>query len=195
MASQPPEGPVTPRSILAATLVAALLSAPSPGEAQAAADCPPILDHEAAKLHSSETVDLCEFAGRPLLLVNTASFCGFTRQFEGLQELHERYEEDGLAVIGFPSHDFDQEADDEAVTEEVCRVNFGVTFTMLSPSPVASGEVNPVFAELARQGAELPRWNFHKYVVDRDGAFVAAFGSHTRPESPELRSALERVLD
>lgn len=181
-------------ALIAFVFVPALALSPPVG-AQSAQECPAILDHRAQALHSSEVVDLCEFSGRPLLLVNTASFCGFTPQFEGLEELHQRYHGEGLVVIGFPSDDFQQEADDEEVTAEICRVNYGVTFTMLSPSSVASGEVNPVFAELARQGAELPSWNFHKYVVNRDGRVVAGFGSHTRPDSPELQSALERVLN
>ncbi len=164
------------------------------GAVQADETCPALLDHQAQKLHSSEQVDLCAFRGRPLVLVNTASYCGFTRQFEGLQALYERYADDGLEVIGFPSNDFRQEADDEATTAEVCRVNYGVRFTMLSPSPVTGDEANPVFAELARQGAEPPRWNFHKYVIDRDGQVTASFGSRTEPDSEALLAAVEAAL-
>ncbi len=182
------------RALVVASFLFALLVSASETAAQSSGACPPLLDHEAQKLHSRERIDLCEFRGRPLLLVNTASFCGFTRQLDGLQALHERYRDQGLVVIGFPSHDFDQEADDEEVTAEICRINYGVTFTLLSPSAVARGEVNPVFAEIARQGAELPRWNFHKYVVDHEGRVTASFGSTTEPESRELREALERVL-
>lgn len=177
-------------------LMAAWLATAETARAGGAAEpsCPALLDHEAHKLHSSQRVDLCTFSGRPLLLVNTASYCGFTRQFEGLQALYERYADRGLEVIGFPSNDFRQEADDEATTAEVCRVNYGVRFTMLSPSAVSGDDANPVFAEIARQGAELPRWNFHKYVVDGDGRVTASFGSRTEPDAEELRAALEAVL-
>lgn len=159
-----------------------------------ATDCPALLDHELTRLHSDDTVNLCEFSGRPLLLVNTASYCGFTGQFTGLEALWQEHKDQGLVVIGFPSDDFNQEDADAAKTAEVCYINYGVTFTMIEASPVARGEVNPVFAELRRQGATLPRWNFHKYVVGRDGQLLAEFGSRTTPEDPELRAAVELAL-
>lgn len=156
--------------------------------------CPEILQSTQPLLHSSERVDLCSFAGQPLLIVNTASHCGFTGQFEGLEKLKQRYKDQGLVVLGFPSNDFRQEASDEAKTAEVCFINFGVTFTMLSPSSVSRGDLNPVFAELERQGARLPRWNFFKYLVDQEGKLVAGFGSRTAPESREMRQAIESLL-
>lgn len=156
--------------------------------------CPLILQSTQQRLHSSESVDLCAFAGQPLLIVNTASHCGFTGQFEGLERLHQRYKDRGLVVLGFPSNDFWQEASDESQTAEVCFINFGVTFTMLSPSSVRRGTLNPVFAELRNQGATLPRWNFSKYLVNRDGELVASFGSRTEPESREMQQAIEDLL-
>ena len=156
--------------------------------------CPALLDHELQRLHSDEVVNLCEFAGRPLLLVNTASYCGFTGQFTGLEALWQDRKDEGLVVIGFPSDDFNQEDADAAKTAEICYINYGVSFTMLETSPVARGELNPVFAELQRQGASLPRWNFHKYVIGRDGQLLAEFGSRTTPEDPELRAAVELAL-
>lgn len=156
--------------------------------------CPALLDHELPRLHSDDTVNLCEFAGRPLLLVNTASYCGFTGQFTGLEALWQEHRDEGLVVIGFPSDDFNQEDVDAAKTAEVCYINYGVTFTMIETSPVARGELNPVFAELRRQGATLPRWNFHKYVIDRDGRLLAEFGSRTTPEDTELRTAVGLAL-
>ncbi|SFB88184.1 glutathione peroxidase [Marinospirillum celere] len=156
--------------------------------------CPAILSSTQPKLHSGESVDLCEFAGKPLLIVNTASHCGYTGQFEGLEKLHQRYQDQGLVVLGFPSNDFRQEASDEAKTAEVCFINYGVTFTMLSPTAVARGDLNPVFSELSNQGAGLPRWNFYKYLVNRDGELVTSFGSRTRPESQAMQEALEKLL-
>jgi glutathione peroxidase len=180
-------------TLLVQVAALALLSlAPAP---PASAECPTLLAHTLPRLHSGEQVELCDFAGRPLLIVNTASYCGFTGQFTGLEALWREFRHQDLVVLGFPSNDFRQEDDDEATTAEVCYVNFGVTFTMLAPTAVASGEVNPVFAELQRQGATPPRWNFHKYVVDRQGQLLAEFGSRTTPEDPALRQAISEAIE
>ena len=154
----------------------------------------PLLDHEVRRLHSSDTLNLYEhFAGEPLLIVNTASHCGFTRQFEGLEALHQRYRERGLRVLGFSSNDFRQEAADEAEAAEVCFINFGVSFDMFATIPVSGDDAHPVFRELARQ-AHAPRWNFHKYVVDGAGRVVAAFPSRVEPDADEVTAAIEEVL-
>ncbi len=172
-----------------------LLLAVAFGAGAARADCPDYLDHELRKLHSSKVVNLCESAaGKPLLIVNTASHCGFTPQFAGLEEIHREYAAQGLAVVGFASDDFRQAAKDEETAAEICYVNYGVTFTMLAPTQVRGDGANPVFAELARQ-SEAPGWNFNKYVVDRNGEVVAHFGSTTAPDSSALRTAIEDVLD
>lgn len=153
-----------------------------------------LFDHDLRRLHSNEVVNLREqFAGHPLLVVNTASHCGFTGQFEGLEALHQQYRDAGLKVVGFPSNDFRQEAADESKTAEVCFVNYGVTFDMFTPISVRGSDAHPIFREIARQ-SEAPRWNFHKYVVDRDGRVVAAFPSRVAPDAAELRAAIERVL-
>lgn len=159
-----------------------------------AASCPAFLDHEFRKLHSEESANLCKIAdGKPLLIVNTASHCGFTPQFKGLEALHERYKDRGLVVVGFPSDDFKQEAKDENETAEVCYINYGVKFTMFSPTPVRGADANPVFREL-NQRTEAPGWNFNKYVVSADGKSVEHFGSKTTPDSAELQKAIEKVL-
>jgi len=163
-------------------------------EPAVAKDCPAYLDQEFQRLHSSKSINLCaEFAGRPLLIVNTASHCGFTPQFKGLEALHRRYGNRGLAVIGFPSNDFRQEASNQAETADVCYVNYGVTFTMLAPSPVTGSGANPVFRELNRRAGE-PGWNFNKYLVSADGTKVQQFGSRVAPESEELTRAIEQLL-
>lgn len=162
--------------------------------AEASGACPSFLDHEQRRLHSRETVNLCELAaGKPMLVVNTASRCGYTGQFEGLEGLHQRYADKGLVVVGFASDDFRQEADSEAEAAKVCFVNFGVTFTMIAPGPVTGSGANPVFLELNRQ-SEPPRWNFTKYVVNRDGEVVQRFPSQVRPEDRQLIEAVESVL-
>lgn len=156
--------------------------------------CPDFLDHEQRRLHSSETVNLCEIAaGKPLLIVNTASRCGYTGQFEGLEALHKRYSDEGLVVVGFASDDFQQEADTEEEAATVCYKNFGVTFTMIAPGPITGENANPVFRELNRQ-SQAPRWNFTKYVVDAEGNVVSTFPSRITPEDPELIKAVETVL-
>lgn len=179
-------------SFVPATLaLAALLSA---APAALAADCPAFLNHDFQKLRSSQSINLCEeYAGRPLLIVNTASHCGYTPQFKGLEALHQKYRERGLVVVGFPSDDFKQEAKDEAETADVCFVNYGVTFTMLSPSAVTGRAANPVFREVGRR-TKPPSWNFNKYLVSADGEIVQHFDSGVRPDSVELQKAVEALL-
>jgi glutathione peroxidase len=169
-------------------------AAVAPPAAKAASACPAFLNQDFRKLRSRDTVNLCrDFPGRALLIVNTASHCGYTSQFKGLQALHERYKDKGLVVVGFPSDDFRQEANDEAETAEVCFVNYGVTFTMLSPTAVTGRDANPVFAELARQ-QRAPRWNFNKYLVSPEGRVTAYFDSGTAPGSPQLDQAIAALL-
>ncbi|HSN72999.1 MAG TPA: glutathione peroxidase [Steroidobacteraceae bacterium] len=181
-----------------ATRLAALVLAVSlltPAGPAAATECPAYLDHRFQKLHSSQTVDLCaETAGKPVLIVNTASHCGFTPQFKGLEALHQKYGSRGLVVVGFPSNDFRQEAGDEAETAEICYVNYGVTFTMLAPSAVKGAAANPVFQELNRRSSE-PSWNFNTYLVSADGEVAQHFGSRVAPESEELTAAIEAALN
>ncbi|MDO8825338.1 glutathione peroxidase [Methylophaga sp.] len=161
---------------------------------QAESSCPDFLNYELPKLHSNETVNLCEVAdGKPILVVNTASHCGYTRQFEGLEALHQKYQESGLMVVGFASNDFNQEAKDEAETERVCRENFGVTFTMIAPSYVTGQKANPVFQEINRQ-SEQPGWNFSKYLINKEGKVVAAFPSKVEPTDKKLTEAIESLL-
>lgn len=156
--------------------------------------CPDYLDHSMRKLHSKEEVNLCAVqAGKPMLVINTASHCGYTPQFKGLESLHKKYGKDGLVVVGFASDDFRQEAKDEEKAAEVCYVNYGVTFTMIAPSHVKGDQANPVFRALAAQSGE-PRWNFNKYLVDGSGKVVQHFGSGTAPEDTALNAAIESVL-
>lgn len=160
----------------------------------ALANCPDYLDHSMRKLHSQDQVNLCEVqAGKPMLIINTASHCGYTKQFKSLEALYQTYREQGFNVVGFASDDFNQEAKDEAKAAEVCYVNYGVTFTMIAPSHVKGDDANPVFRELAIQ-TEAPSWNFNKYLVDSDGNVVQHFGSNTAPDSDELQTAIESVL-
>lgn len=158
------------------------------------AACPDYLEHSMRKLHSKQQINLCELqAGRPMLVINTASHCGYTRQFTGLEGLHQKYGEQGLVVVGFASDDFNQEARDEASTAEVCYVNYGVTFTMIAPSHVKGEQANPVFSALGQQ-AGAPSWNFNKYLVDPKGLVVQKFDSNTSPDDKALQAAIESLL-
>jgi glutathione peroxidase len=181
-----------PVSIPAAlVLVAGLLS----GSEVTAGQCPAFLNQDFKKLRSEQSINLCEaYAGKPLLIVNTASHCGYTPQFKGLEALHRKYQDRGLVVVGFPSDAFNQEAKSEAKTADICYVNYGVTFTMLAPSAVTGTKANPVFRELNRRAGE-PSWNFNKYLVSADGKRVQRFDSDVTPDSPQLTRAVEQLLD
>lgn len=163
------------------------------GAAAQATDCAPLLEGSLPALRGTQSIDLCQFAGKPLLVVNTASHCGFTGQFEGLEALYQRYKDQGLEVLGVPSDDFHQEAADSAETADVCYVNYGVTFTMAAAQKVTGAEAIPLFRQLAAQGG-APRWNFYKYVIDRQGKLVASFSSMTRPNDAKLLAAVEQAI-
>jgi len=164
------------------------------GSATAFAACPDYLNHSMRKLHSKEEVNFCQaFGNKPMLIVNTASHCGYTPQFKGLEALYNKYRDRGLVVVGFASDDFRQEARDEASAAEVCYVNYGVTFTMIAPSHVKGADANPVFQVLNSQ-SQAPGWNFNKYLLDASGNVVQHFGSNTQPDSKVLEDAIEKLL-
>ncbi|MEB0120439.1 glutathione peroxidase [Pseudomonas sp. CCI1.2] len=159
-----------------------------------AAECPPLLQGELPKLRAKENIDLCKrFEGKPLVVVNTASFCGFAPQFKSLEALNQRYKSQGLEVIGVPSNDFKQESTDGAETAKVCYVNYGVTFTMTDPQTVKGPDATHLFKVLAEQSS-APRWNFYKYVIDRQGRVIANFSSLTKPDDPAMITAVEQAI-
>jgi glutathione peroxidase len=159
-----------------------------------AAQCPELLQGELPKLRAKEQINLCQkFAGKPLVVVNTASFCGFAPQFEGLEALHKQYQGQGLEMLGVPSNDFKQEAGDSAETAKVCYANYGVTFTMTEPQAVRGADATHLFKVLAEQST-APKWNFYKYVVDRQGKVIAQFSSLTKPDDPALIEAVQKAI-
>ena len=159
-----------------------------------AADCPALLQGSLPELRGKGQVDLCErFAGKPLVVVNTASYCGFAPQFEGLEATYKEYHEQGLEMLGVPSNDFKQEDADSEKTAKVCYANYGVTFTMTEPQKVRGDDATPLFRELARQSS-APKWNFYKYVVDRQGKVVASFSSLTKPDDADFKAAIEKAI-
>jgi glutathione peroxidase len=136
------------------------------------------------------------YAGQVLLVVNTASKCGFTPQFEALEALHAKYQSKGFAVLGFPSGDFmDQEFADEQQIREFCTLTYGVKFPMFEKVHVKGDEATPLYRDLAKAAGKAPAWNFHKYLIGRDGQVVASFGSRTKPDDAAVVAAIEAALD
>ena len=164
----------------------------SAGAAPAA--CPATLKHTLPRLQDEKPQSLCQYAGKVLLVVNTASYCGFTGQYKGLEALYARYKDQGLVVLGFPSNDFAQEKGSNQEIAEFCENTFGVKLPMFAASSVKGEQANPFFKQLVSQGATAPKWNFYKYLVGRDGRLVESYSSMTGPDSRSLVAAIEKQL-
>ncbi len=174
--------------ILLGLLLAASISPP------ALAACPLLLNHTLPSL-TDQATPLCQFEGKVLLVVNTASQCGYTPQYEGLEALYRRYREKGLVVLGFPANDFGgQEPGGNRDIAKFCEANYGVSFPMFAKSGVSAGNANPLYATLAVKTGERPQWNFHKYLIDRSGEKVLSFGSGVTPGDRKLVGEIERML-
>lgn len=157
--------------------------------------CPDVLKFMKRKLNSQETVNLCEeYSGKALLIVNTASYCGFTPQFEGLEAMYEKYKNENFTILGFPSHEFNQEADDEGKTAELCELTYGVKFPMFEPTDVKGDDADPLYKMLAKATGEAPSWNFNKYLVDKDGNIVKHYGSRVKPTDEELIADIVKAM-
>jgi len=178
--------------------LAGLLSLAAPLSAVAAPACPALLQQVQPRLQDETPIDLCGHAGQVLLVVNTASYCGYTPQYKALETLQRRYRDRGLVVLGFPTNDFGrQEPGSNAEIAAFCESTFGVKFPMFAKSTVlasAGTAMNPLFAALVQRTGEAPKWNFHKYLVSRGGETVLAFPSAVDPQDPKLIRELERLL-
>ncbi len=156
-----------------------------------------LLDQDFRRLASDDVVNLRDaYAGKVILVVNTASKCGNTPQYEGLEKLHQEYGDDGLVVLGFPSNDFlGQEPGTEEQIQEFCRLTYSIRFPMFEKVTVKEGEAHPFFDELAAASGTYPTWNFHKYLIGRDGALVSEFSPRTQPDADDLLSAIKSELN
>jgi glutathione peroxidase len=160
-----------------------------------AADCPPLLDAAFPTLTDDKPESICQYKGKVILVVNTASQCGYTPQYEGLEKLYKRYKDKGLVVLGFPSNDFGgQEPGSNKEIAKFCEANYGVSFPMFDKTSVAKGKVNPFYAKLAKATGTAPGWNFHKYLVDRSGTKAVSFNTQVEPSNQKLVAEIERLL-
>ncbi len=181
---------------LAALSPVAHSAAPAAGAVVSAAPaaCPPLLQKTFPRLQDEKPQSLCQYSGKVVVVVNTASFCGFTSQYKGLEDLYSRYKDRGLVVLGFPSNDFSQEGGSNKEIAEFCENTFGVKFPMFTKTTVTGKDANPLFRQLAEKSGTSPKWNFYKYVIARDGTRVASFNSMTEPGSKTFVAEIEKQL-
>lgn len=166
----------------------------APENAATSANCPRVLQHTVARLQDEKPQALCQYAGQVVVVVNTASFCGFTPQYKGLEALHAKYKDRGLVVLGFPSNDFSQEPDSNAKIADFCDNTFGVKFPMFVKTTVRGTEASPLFKQLAEQTGTAPKWNFYKYIISRDGKAIKSFSSMTGPQDKSFVQEIEKQL-
>ena len=157
--------------------------------------CPALLSHSFARLQDEAPQNLCQYAGKVLLVVNTASYCGFTRQYEGLEALYAKHEKRGLVILGFPANDFgSQEPGNAKAIADLCFNTYGVKFPMFSKTAVVGPQRNAFYTQLFQATKAAPQWNFHKYLISRDGKTVRSFASEVEPGSAALTGAIEAAL-
>jgi glutathione peroxidase len=187
---------------LALSLVASLFSTlpanaqttPAAPAAAEAGGCPAVLQHTFPRLQDEKPQSLCQYSGKVVLVVNTASFCGFTPQYKGLEALDLKYRSRGLVVLGFPSNDFSQESGSNKEIADFCESTFGVKFPMFAKSSVRGSDANPLFKQLAQASGTTPKWNFYKYLIGRDGKVVQAWSSMTAPDENGFVNVIEKQL-
>ena len=159
-----------------------------------AMDCPTLLDHKFNRLQDDAPQNLCQYSGKVTLVINTASYCGYTAQYEGLEKLYAKYKDKGFVVLGFPSNDFSQEPGNNKDIADFCYNTYGVKFPMFAKSSVRGKEMNPLFAALSKASGKSPGWNFHKYLIDKEGKLLANYGSSVSPDDKNLVATIEKAL-
>jgi glutathione peroxidase len=161
-----------------------------------ARECSPLLDFNVRTLNEKTMVNLCdEYQGKVILVVNTASRCAYTDQYDSLEKLYRQYKDQGFVVLGFPSNDFGhQEPGTEQQIKSFCRLTYGVEFPMFAKTRVAERNADPLYKELARASGTYPQWNFHKYLIDRDGQLVADYRSSTDPLEKPVTDEIKRHI-
>ena len=176
-------------------IVTLLFGMAGAASAQSSAPCPSILDHRFNRLQDDAPQNLCAYAGSAVLVVNTASYCGFTGQYEGLERLHAKYASKGLVVMGFPSNDFgNQEPGASKEIADLCFNTYGVKFPMFAKTTVVGPNANPLYAALTKATGTAPKWNFHKYLIDRSGNVIGDYPSKVTPEDKRLMADIEKAL-
>jgi len=158
-------------------------------------NCPDILKFVKRKLNSQDTVNMCEaYKGKTILIVNTASYCGYTPQFEGLETLYNQYKDKNFTVLGFPSNDFNQEDKSEVKTGQICRLTYGVKFPMFEAMSVKGENTDPLYRMLANKSGQAPKWNFFKYLIDINGNVINSYASGVKPLDEALVLDIEKAL-
>ena len=183
-------------SIIKGSRYALLFSVLLTVASEANAACPESLNFHKRLLNGDQPVHLCDvMSGNVVLVVNTASKCAYTPQYDGLEKLHKLYKERGLVVAGFPSNDFaGQEPGTEKQIQEFCRLTYAVEFPMFEKVRVKGASADPFYRYLASVTGEQPGWNFHKYLIDREGRVVASFPSQVAPDDNRLINMIEELL-
>jgi glutathione peroxidase len=185
------------RLALALPLAAFVLAAALPQPTLAStAGCPALLNHTVKKLQDDSAMDLCQYAGKVVMVVNVASFCGFTGQYAPLEKLYKQYKSKGLVVLGFPSNDFGkQEPGTAKEIADFCVNTYGVEFPMTSKTVVSGKDAHPIYKALAASTkGDTPSWNFHKYLIARDGKTVTSYSTITSPDSAKVVKHIETLL-
>ena len=170
-------------------LMASLLLFAAPASAK---ECPQLLNHQYTTLQGGK-VNLCDYADRTILVVNTASKCGFTPQFAKLEEMYRKYKDRGLMVVGFPTNDFNQELATNKEIGEFCVLTYNVGFPMIEKSSVIGIAADPLFKQLSAATGQAPRWNFHKYVITPGASQVYSFNTRVEPDAPEIMEKLALI--
>lgn len=179
---------------IAAVVLSSTLAFSNAASAAGRTSCPPLLQHTFPRLQDDQPQSLCQYTGKVLLVVNTASYCGFTGQYAGLEALYARHKDQGLVVLGFPSNDFKQETGSNQQIGAFCQNTFGVKFPMFAKSSVKGAQASPFYRQLAAATGKEPGWNFYKYLIGRDGKVASAYSSMTGPANKGLQQEIDRLL-